>query len=265
MTKSIVSRYARRIKQTIVKPSAWRWPHERVAGEPSPDSRLLSATIDGLAAEVQLANGKIVRAGVRAVSQHDIVLDVACLTTIPVYGQVVEVSLNSKEWSILSHQKCIVHWSGIIHGENVVALFTVDPLGEVVEQWTYDQPRSEVRFPVDLPLAVQINDTTEVRGRMLDYSLNGCRFLCQEQIPLEQQYPANVMFQESGIEIGIHPRWVLNTEGGYQIGCTFQPERGVLLACRHHAKPVGLTSPLKPQTTNWAGEGDADEEVELGW
>ena len=263
MTKSIVSHYARRMEKTIVMPSAWRWPRERVAGETSPDSRLLNATIAGLSADVQLGGEKIVRAGVRAVSQHDLVLDVACLSTIPVLGQVIEVSLGSNEWSVLSHQKCIVHWSGIIHGESVVAMFTVDPLGEVVEQWTYDQPRSEVRFPVDLPLTVDIGDGLKVAGRMTDYSLNGCRFLCQDQIPLDQQFPAKVMFKETGIELGIHPRWVLNTEHGYQMGCTFQPERGVLMACRHHAQPAGLTSPLKPQTTNWDGEGN--DAVQASW
>ena len=268
MSESTAIHHARKtertdLKPTTTEPSIWRWPRQRIAGEPTPDSRLLSATIAGLSAEIQLADGRIVQAGVRAVSQNDIVLDVPCLTVVPVLGQVVEVSLSSKQWSIVSRQKCILHWSGMIHGECVVAMFSVDRLGEVVEQWTYDQSRGEVRFPVDLPVIVKVDEERQIRGRMLDYSLNGCRFLCQEEIPLDQQYSTQVLFSTTSIEIGVQPRWVLNTGDGFQMGCTFQAERGVLLSCRHHEQNTELESPLKPQTTNW--EGEADEEVEVEW
>lgn len=270
MSESTAIHHARKTERTALKPtttepSIWRWPRQRIAGEPTPDSRLLSATIAGLSAEIQLADGRIVQAGVRAVSQNDIVLDVPCLTVVPVLGQVVEVSLSSKQWSIVSRQKCILHWSGMIHGECVVAMFSVDRLGEVVEQWTYDQPRGEIRFPLDLPVTVEVSDDVVVVGRILDYSLNGCRFLCNHPIALDQLYPARIQFANRSIELGIHPRWVQSTEDGFQMGCSFESERGVLMACRHHAPALVLESALKPQITNWPAEGEIDEAVDIEW
>ena len=260
MTQSLTSRYAEVIEQSFVPCAAWTWPRQRCTGEPTPDSRLLDRNISALRADVTLRNGVTVAAQVRAVSQHDLVLNVSDLSAIPVMGQVVEVSVQWDEWSIVKSAKAIVHWSGSVYGRGVVAMFMIESMGKAVKQWLNDNSRGEIRFPVDLPAAIEVSKDKDVFGRIVDYSLSGCRFLAEETVELDVDYPLTVLLSNSSVEVTLRPRWVLNTDAGHQMGCTFEPEQGVLLACRHHPQPTGLSCPLRPQISNWTRSGTDDED-----
>lgn len=251
MGQSLATTYASKMEATNTMPSHWKWPQSRNAIQTQPDPRLLNGCISGLKAELRLGNGIIVAADVRAVSQHDLVLIVDDLAKIPVNGQVLEVSLCLNGNLVLADRKSILHWSGVVSGEGIVALFTIEAMGVGVQKWMSTGERGEVRFPIDVPAVLQISDEVEAFGRMIDYSLSGCRFHCIDEVELGIEYRSTVLFPQSTVGVSITPRWVLNSEGGYQLGCTFQPEQGVLMACRHHPQPTGLSSPLKPQTTNW--------------
>lgn len=85
----------------------------------------------------------------------------------------------------------------------------------------------------------------------MDYSLSGCRFLAEENIELDADYPMTVLMPSSTVEMTLHPRWILSTLNGYQFGCSVEAEQGVLLACRHHPTPTGFSVPLKPVTSQW--------------
>lgn len=253
MGQSIANTYATRMEAINTTPTQWKWPQPRNRNPILPDPRLLGGSITGLKAELRLGNGTIVDADVRAVSQHDLVLVVDDAARVPVNGQVLEVSLCLNGNVLLTDRKSILHWSGLVSGDGVIALFTIEPMGVGVEKWMSTGERGEIRFPIDVPAVLQISEEVEAFGRMIDYSLSGCRFHCIDEVELGNEYKSTVLFPHSTVDVSVTPRWVLNSEGGYQLGCSFQPEQGVLMACRYHPQPSGLSSPLKPQTTNWNG------------
>ena len=184
MGQSLASTYARKMEATNTRLQQWKWPQKRNAVQALPDPRLLNGCIAGLKAELRLENGMTVDADVRAVSQHDLVLVVEDLVKVPVNGQVLEVSLSLNGNVILTDRKCILHWSGIISGEGVVALFTIEAIGVGVQKWMSTAERGEVRFPIDVPAVLQISDGAEAFGRLIDYSLSGCRFHCIDEVEL---------------------------------------------------------------------------------
>ncbi len=260
MGHSLTSRYVDAIQRSFAPADRWAWPRQRSLGEPTPDSRLLGKNICGPVASVTLQNGATVETRLRAISQHDIVLSGSNVPTIPILGQVVDLVVRWDEWNIVTHTKAIVHWSGNIAGQPVVALFTIERLDAAVENWLSNDNRGEIRFPSDLNAAIEVGDGKDVFGRMVDYSLSGCQFIAEEAVELDVEYPMTVLLPNASVQMSLRPRWVLNTDAGLQMGCTFAPEQGVLLACRHHPLPTGLSCPMRPQTSDWNG-ANPDTEI----
>lgn len=256
MSQSLASHYVEAIERSFVAAEVWNWPRKRSSGEPSPDLRLLGKNIAGPVATVTLQNGVALETRLRVASHHDLVLSGGAVTNIPVMGQVVDVVVRWDERNIVANTKAIVHWSGNIAGQNVVALFTMESLDSVAEKCANDDGRGEVRFPLNLPAAIEVSKGKDVFGQIVDYSLSGCQFVAEEPVELDVDYSLTVLMPNSSVEMALRPRWVLNSEVGFQMGCTFTPEQGVLLACRHHPLPTGLSCPLRPQTTNWTGRND---------
>jgi len=259
MIKSLSSRYADVIEKSFVPESAWRWPQPRDSAEAAPDQRLLGKNITGMRAELTLQTGATVTAQVRALSQHDIVLNIMDPASVPVMGQVAEVTLRWESLEVVTSVRAILHWSGNIYGQAIVGLFTIEPMGENVEQWQKDECRGELRFPSNLPATVEVSSERDVIGCIVDYSLSGCRFIAAENFDLDVDYAMTVLLPQSSVEVTLRPRWVQAGDAGFQMGCTFEPDQGVLLACRHHPQPHGITTPFNPQTTNWVGVKSADE------
>ncbi|MEZ6127003.1 MAG: PilZ domain-containing protein [Planctomycetaceae bacterium] len=256
MSQSLTRRYAEVVQRSFVPSQSWTWPRERQAGDVAPDCRLLEGSLPALTAFLTLPSGASMPAHVRSVSHHDLVMTVGDLNAIPVMGQVIDVTLLWNEWRILNSAKAILHWSGSIERQGVIAVFTIDSMGKVIEQWMNDNSRGEIRFPVNLPAVVSVGPGQDVVGRIVDYSLGGCRFLASESIDLDRDYPMTVQMPNASVRMTLHPRWSLNTEDGWQLGCTFEPEQGVLLACRHHPQPTGFSSPLRPVTSVWTSRSD---------
>lgn len=251
MGQSLASRYAEVIQRSFATPAAWTWPRKRKAGESVPDSRLIGKNISGVTARVKLPGGTSVETRVRAMAQHDLVLSGADVSSIPVMGQVIDVDLCWDDSGVATTSQAIVHWSGIIAGQDIVALFTIESLEASVARLNTEEVRGEIRFPLDMPAAVEVSKGNDVFGRIADYSLSGCRFVAEQAIELDAEYPLTVLMPNGSVQMTLRPQWVLNAETGFQLGCTFAPEEGVLLACRHHPQPTGLSCPLRPQTTNW--------------
>ena len=258
MGQSLTSRYAEVIQRSFATPAAWSWPRDRKAGEPGPDSRLTGKHLPGLSTVVTLANGSRVETMLRAVANHDLVLAGPDVAAIPVMGQVIDIVVRWSKFNIVIHSQAIVHWSGNISGQDVVAVFTTESMQAAAECLTHLDVRGEVRFPLSLPAAVEVTKGKDVFGHIADYSLSGCSFVAEEAIELDLDYPMTVLMPNSSVQMTLRPRWVLNSEGGCQLGCTFAPEEGVLLACRHHPQPTGLSSALRPQTTNWNAQDETD-------
>ncbi|MEZ6130607.1 MAG: PilZ domain-containing protein [Planctomycetaceae bacterium] len=235
--------------------SVWTWPRNRNEGEPDPDARLLGRNIAGMKAKIACPDGTVVEARVRTISQHDVVLTIADPGSVPVEGQAVELTLLYQNWDVLPAHQAIVHWSGDVYGQHLVGLFTVEALGEVAEQWQSTETRGEVRFPILLSAAVQVSQQMELPGLIMDYSLSGCRFQAADRLELDVIYPFHVQLPHRRLDMSLRARWIQQNEAGYQMGCTFQQEQGVLLACRHHAAPGTHDEPL---TSDWDSLKDVD-------
>jgi hypothetical protein len=256
MRPSIASRNVRRTKRASLQASFWTWPRYLEQGEPAPDLGLLQPAIPDLSAQLRMSNGDTVDAAICALSEHDLVLNIPSHSTVPVSGQVVEVTVCCGEWKVVTSQKCILHWAGVINGNPIVAGFVPNSLGAAIQQWISDDTRNDRRFPVLLPAVITVDDTHDVMGQIVDYSLNGLRLVTQNPIELEQDYVTTVNAGDSTFQLSIRPRWVRDTSEGHQVGCTMPEEHGVLLARRFHPQPTDVPSPLRPQTTNWQGTGD---------
>lgn len=251
MKTSIANRYAARMLAARTPADSWQWPQSAGNSPAAPDPRLLDGEIRGLTARVTLGDGTLIEAGIRAVSQHDVVLLVNDPAKLPVQGQIVSVCVCLKGDVLLDELQCILHWSGIVHGQALVALFTVEPMGAIAKQWQGSGQRGEIRFPIDVPAALECEEDEPAYGRIVDYSLSGCRFHCVDEIELSVEYETTVLFPHATVELNLTPRWVLNSEDSFQLGCSFRPEQGVLMACRHHPAATGLSFPLEPKTADW--------------
>ena len=229
-------------------PACWHWPCELQTGEISPDTRLLCPEIAGLNARVCFPDESVIVADVRSVSPHDIVLKVDDLSRISVRGQIVEVTLCEDDRMVLDSQKAVLHWTGVVSRRGIVALFTVNNTGDVLQPWINDDARGDIRFPVQLNAVVETADGRDVAGRIVDYSLSGCRFLCDEPLALDCEYRTSIEMPQSSVEVALRPRWVGRTDSVYQMGCTFRSEEGVLLACRHYQNSQDAPRPF---SRNW--------------
>ncbi len=258
MRPSIANRQVRHINRNSEQPSLWTWPRHLEKGGPKPDSRLLQPEIPKLSAQLRMSNGHTVDASICAFSDHDLVLNIPGHSSVPVRGQVVEVTVSCGERKVVTSQKCILHWAGVIYGTAVVAGFVLDSLGDAIQQWSFHDTRNDIRFPVFLPAVVAVDSDHDVMGQVVDYSLSGLRLLTEEPIELEKDFVTTVELQHSSVQLTLRPRWVLDTGAGHQIGCTMPSEQGVRLACRFHAQPNAAATPLRPQTTNWNGTADGD-------
>ncbi|MEO2029848.1 MAG: PilZ domain-containing protein [Fuerstiella sp.] len=262
MRPSIANRNVRRTKRASLhqraslQPSFWTWPRFLEKGQSAPDLRLLQQAIPELTAELRMPNGHTVDAAICALSEHDLVLNIPSHSNVPARGQVVEVTVCCGERKVVTTQKCILHWAGIINGIPVVAGFVLDSLGDALQQWTCHDTQTDIRFPVVLPAVVAVDSDHDVMGQIVDYSLSGLRLVTEEPIELEKDFATTVRMQHSSVQLTIRPRWVLDTGEGHQIGCTMPSEQGVLLACRFHAQPTSQSPPLRPQTRNWNGAGE---------
>jgi hypothetical protein len=155
----------------------------------------------------------------------------------------------------------MLHWAGVINGNPIVAGFVPDSLGDAVQQWISHDTRSDIRFPVCLPAMIAVDADHNVMAQLVDYSLSGLRLVTEEPIELEREYATTVNVPHSSFELTIRPRWVRDTGEGHQVGCTMPAEQGVLLGCRFQSQPTDdVSTPLRPQTTNWNGTGDGDDD-----
>ncbi len=253
--QSLTSRYAEVVRNTFRSTDRWTWPSERQAGDSSPDTRLMNYNLPNTVANVSLPNGKLVRCAIRTVTHNDLLLTCDDEALIPFLGQAVDISVitDGKELAAVT---TILHWCGDIYGEVVIAGFTVDALPEELTVKTDDCLRGQLRFPLDTPAVISVGPDNDVFGRIMDYSLSGCRFLAEENIELDADYPMTVLMPSSTVEMTLHPRWILSTLNGYQFGCSVEAEQGVLLACRHHPTPTGFSVPLKPVTSQWDAQNN---------
>ena len=259
MILSLANRNVRRMKRASVQPSFWTWPRHLSKGEPTPDSRLLQPEIPDLSAQIRMPNDHTVDASICAVSEHDLVLNIPSHSNVPVNGQIVEVTICCGGEKVVTPQKCVLHWAGVINETPVVAGFVLKSLGDSIKQWIPNNSRNEIRFPVNLPAVVAVDSDDDVMGQIVDYSLSGLRLLMEEPIELEKECVTTVMVQQSSVELNLQPRWVLDTGAGHQVGCTMPAEQGLLLAGRFRTQSTGPSSPLRPQTTNWNGTGNGDD------
>lgn len=149
-------------------------------------------------------------------------------------GQVVEVTICCGDRKVVTPQKCILHWAGVINDNPIVAGFVPDMPVDAVQQWISGDIRNDIRFPVLLPAVIAVDDAHDVMGQIVDYSLNGLRLVTVSPIELERNYATTVNAGDSTFQLTIRPRWVRDTGEGHQIGCTMPEEHGVLLACRFH-------------------------------
>lgn len=259
MGPSVVSQYAQRTSRLFHRGQDWVWPRPADPIESRPDARLLRGSISELTATIRPGLGANVDASVRAITKHDLVLVTHGSSPVPVLGQVVEVSLCLDGKLVFANVQCVLHWSGTVNGEDVLGLFTVEPLGDFVNAWGSGEQRTGIRYPIDTAAAIYAGDAQtaddcdeeSTNGRIVDYSLNGCRFVAEDEVSIDNEYEAHLLLGESTVEMHMTPRWIQNTDVGYQMGCSFRPEEGVLLACRHLPQTHGLTTPLKPYTRNW--------------
>ncbi len=259
MIPSIANRNVRRMKRTSLQPAFWTWPRHLEKGEPTPDSRLLQAEIPNLSAQLRMPNGHTVDASVCAVSEHDLVLNIPSHSNVPVTGQIVEVTICCGGAKVMTPQKCVLHWAGVINETPVVAGFVLKSLGDAIKQWIPQNSRNEIRFPVNLPAVVAVDSHHNVMGQIVDYSLSGLRLLMEEPIELEKECVTTVMVQQSSVELTLQPRWALDAGAGHQIGCTMHAEQVLLLAVRFSTQPTSLSTPLRPQTRNWNGSANGDD------
>lgn len=221
--------------QALAISEVWTWPRATDASEATPDFRLLRNNVPGVQVAVAQEDSTIVVTQVRTVTQHDLVLVLNDASDLPVAGQPVKMTLRWENWDIMKHREAIVHWAGDVSGERLVALFMVEPLGEIAERWECDRNRLEVRFPAQIPALLEGGRGRRIAGRIIDYSLSGCRFLTDELFELDVALPLHVCTISGPVQLSLRAHWALQSPAGFQVGCAFQPEQGVLLAARHHA------------------------------
>lgn len=266
--QSLTAHYAKVVRSTFKSADRWTWPTDRSAEQSSPDMRLMSYNLSNTFANVTLPNGRMIRCGIRAVTSHDLLLTCDDEVLLPLLGQAVEISVLSQGREVAS-VTTILHWCGDIYSELVVAGFTVEALPDTLVNRDQKCGRGQIRFPLEMQAVVSVSPEKEVLGTIADYSLSGCRFIAEEQIDLDRDYPMTVLMDTAAVEMTLHPRWVLNTINGFQLGCSLQSEQGVLLACRHHPNQTGFSYPLQPVTQNWnqtaSSDDDFGDEVEASW
>lgn len=248
--QSLTSRYAEVVQKTFRSTDRWTWPSERQTGDSSPDTRLMNYNLPNTVANVTMPSGKLTRCSIRSVTSYDLVLTCEDESLLPLLGQAVEISIIA-EGKEIATATTILHWCGDIYGDLVIAGFTVEALPDELTQKNDDCSRGQLRFPLGMPAVVSVGPDKDIFGQIMDYSLSGCRFLAEEVIELDVDYPMTALMPTSAVEMTLHPRWVLNTLNGYQLGCSLEAEQGVLLACRHHPASTGFSYPLKPVTQQW--------------
>lgn len=221
--------------QPLATSEVWTWPRATSDSEANPDFRLLGQNVAGVQVAVTHNNSTIVVTQVRTMTQHDLVLVLNDASDLPLEGQVVEITMRWENWDILKHRSAIVHWAGEVDGQRLVALFMVEPLGEIAERWESDRNRLEVRFPAQIPALLEAGQGRRILGKIIDYSLSGCRFLTAELFELDVALPLHVCTASGPVQLSLRAHWALQSPAGFQVGCAFQPEQGVLLAVRHHA------------------------------
>ena len=229
----------------------WQWPCELRSGEVTPDTRLLCPEVAGLTARLCFSDETVQVCDVRSVSDHDVVLKVADLSRIPIKGQIVEVTISDGDRMVLDSQKSVLHWAGEVSKRGIIALFTINSVGNCLGPYFHEDARGEIRFPVELQAMVELQDGREVNGRIVEYSLSGCRFVCEEPLALDCEYHMTVKTAGSSVDLALRPRWSSKSESGYQMGCTFRSEEGVLLACRHHTEASKAQSGMRPTLNGW--------------
>lgn len=221
--------------QQLAASQVWTWPRPTSDSEANPDFRLLGQNVAGVQVAVTQNDSTNVVTQVRTITQHDLVLVLNDASDLPLEGQVVEITMRWENWDILKHRSAIVHWAGDVDGQRLVALFMVEPLGEVVERWESDRNRLEVRFPSQIPGLIEAGRGRRVSGTIIDYSLSGCRFLTTELFELDVALPLHVCTASGPVQLSLRAHWALQSPAGFQVGCGFLPEQGVLLAVGHHA------------------------------
>lgn len=237
---------------------SWVWPATGKT-DVQPDSRLLSPEIPGLSARIFFPDESVVVADVRAIAKHDLLLRVPDLAKVPIRGQLVTIMLCKDGQTLLDGEKAVIHWSGQINNRGVVALFTIKPNDERLKDCYETDSRGELRFPVQLATKLESGDGRTLNGRIVDYSLNGCRLMCSEELALDCEYHTAIQAGKSLVDVAVRPRWAMKVGDEYQMGCTFRTDEGVLLATRHHQTGVQRTSggahqseqPRGPVSHNW--------------
>ena len=216
----------------------WVWPNNGGLAEVQPDPRLLAAEIPGVSARIFFPDESVVTAEVRAIAAHDLVLRVQDLASVPIRGQLVTVMLCKDGEVLLDGEKAVLHWSGRINNRAIVALFTIKANEERLKDCYTADTRGELRFPVQLPAKIESGDGRLINARIVDYSLNGCRMMCEQELALDCEYHTTICAGASSIDVAIRPRWAMKVANQYQMGCTFRSDEGVLLATRHHQQPT---------------------------
>lgn len=233
MKTAIAAKLFDRNRNASPESRAWVWPNNNADAEVNPDPRLLAAEIPGLTARLFFPDESVVSADVRAIATHDLVLRVPDLAVVPVRGQVVSVSLCDGSQVLLDAEKSVLHWSGLINKRSVVSLFMIRPNEVSLSEFIADDSRGEIRYPVSLDAKIESGDGRMITGRIVDYSLNGCRLVCEEALALDCEYHVTIDGGRSSVDVALRPRWSVRSNGAYQMGCTFRSDEGALLACRH--------------------------------
>lgn len=258
MKTAIAAKLFDRNRNASPQSRPWVWP-VRGKADVQPDSRLLSPEIHGLSARIFFPDESVVTADVRAVANHDLLLRVQDLAKVPIRGQLVTVMVCEEGQTLLDGEKAVIHWSGQINNRGIVALFTIQPNNDRLSTYFTPDSRGELRFPVQLETTLQSGNGRTLNGRIVDYSLNGCRLMSSEELALDCEYHTAIQAGNSILDVAVRPRWAMKVGEEYQMGCTFRSDEGVLLAARHHESDVQRSGdgthpsepPRGPVSQNW--------------
>lgn len=196
------------------------------------DCRLTSGTIPELTLNVNRRDGRVLTCSVRSVGSHEIVLYAEASAGVPAAGESVTFSLLDGEVPLIPEQLGLVHWVTTEEDTTIVGLFTLSRLELPLEHWLFDDRRTDIRYPVDLPAFVRIGCGQEA-VRVVNYSMNGLCLLSQIELDLNRSCRTTIICDGGSFSLSVEPHWVKRIAEGNLTGCSLHPHYGVLFARRH--------------------------------
>lgn len=201
------------------------------------DRRLMSGSIPNVTVHLNRKERVVARCAVRAIGSHEIVLIVGETEGDLAAGDRVTFSLCEGDAQLISEEICVIHWATTEDDTRIVALFSVRRLDLLLNHRLIDDRRTDIRYPVDLKAFVRVG-RDQTWGRIVNYSLNGLCFASDAVLELNRSYHATVLCDGSSFDLSVDPHWIQRIADRNVIGCSLQPQHGVLFARRYLAKPI---------------------------